>query len=153
MSTRPLVSIVVSAISKLKVTQKLLGQASVTTTANIYAHVPDEDLRKAVVVLEEASWKAIPAGQDRRPGSVVTGGDMTAVLLPLACRFQDRAGTTVLGFREILSGGPVDEGDPMDFIGNPLIGCPLDAPSGEGAGSYPAGALSVPNAVQDDACT
>lgn len=36
----------------IRTAQKLMGHASITTTANIYTHVDDEDLRKAGVALE-----------------------------------------------------------------------------------------------------
>lgn len=36
----------------IRIAQKLMGHASITTTANIYTHVGDEDLRRAAVALE-----------------------------------------------------------------------------------------------------
>lgn len=47
-------SIVVSKTGNLRVTQKLLGHSSITTTANIYTHVQVEELRGAVEILEKA---------------------------------------------------------------------------------------------------
>lgn len=36
----------------IRIAQRLMGHASITTTANIYTHIGDEDLRKAAIALE-----------------------------------------------------------------------------------------------------